>query len=332
MRATISEDLKSFSGKPFPLIMQNDDNMLSNEEDAVSWIKDYKPAILDCLQQHGAVLLRSMPLDVPEAFSLFARAFNFPKFRYINGAAIRHKHAIEVYTECEIDASLYIFLHHELAQSTEYPRYVLFFCDQPAAAGGETMLLSSIDLYDRIEKEMPEFVRELEAKGVLYTRYMSEYDMNDGNGRGWKNSLWASTKKQAENEMTKLGLTWEWLPNEGLLTKLRAPATRVHPQHGRKVWFNHITNNHQIICRHKRLHPEALHLSNVTFGDGSPFPEEKLHRIIQIQQELCYDVQWRHGDVLLIDNFAVQHGRRPYDGSRRNVFISSWGAEHGSSF
>lgn len=84
--------------------------------------------------------------------------------------------------------------------------------------------------------------------------------------------------------------------------------------------------------RHKRLHPEAVHLSNVTFGDGSPFPEDKLHRIIEIQQELCYDVQWRHGDVLLIDNFAVQHGRRPYDGTRRNVFISSWGAEEGSNF
>jgi hypothetical protein len=144
--------------------MENDDNRLATEEDAVSWIKEHKPALLDCLRQHGAVLLRSMPLDVPEAFSLFVRAFDFPKFRYINGAAVRHKHAIEVYTECEIDPSLYIFLHHELAQSTVFPRHVLFYCNQPAAVGGETMLLSSIDLYERIEKEMPEFVSELEAK------------------------------------------------------------------------------------------------------------------------------------------------------------------------
>jgi hypothetical protein len=164
MRVVTPGNLKSFAGHAFPLIMENDDNRLATEEDAVSWIKEYKPALLDCLRQHGAVLLRSMPLDVPEAFSLFVRAFDFPKFRYINGAAVRHKHAIEVYTECEIDPSLYIFLHHELAQSTVFPRHVLFYCNQPAAIGGETMLLSSIDLYERIEKEMPEFVSELEAK------------------------------------------------------------------------------------------------------------------------------------------------------------------------
>lgn len=84
-------------------------------------------------------------------------------------------------------------------------------------------------------------------------------------------------------------------------------------------------------CRHKRLHPEAVHLSNVTFGDGSILPEDKIHRIIEIQQELCYDVQWRHGDVLLIDNFAIQHGRRPYDTTRRNIFISSWGGDEGDA-
>lgn len=332
MRFIQTEDQKTFNGNAFPLLMSNDDDQLTSDEQTIDWIKDYKPALLDCLRQHGAVLLRSMPLDDPEAFSLFARAFNFKKFRYINGAAIRHKHAIEVYTECEIDSSLYIFLHHELAQSTTFPRYVLFFCNQPSRTGGETMLLSSLDLYDRIEREMPEFVRELEAKGVLYTRYMSEYDMNDGNGRGWKNSLWASTKQQAENEMIKLGLSWEWLPNECLLTKLKAPSVRLHPEHKRKVWFNHITNNYQIICRHKRLHPEAVHMSNVTFGDGSPLPEDKIHRIIQIQQELCYNVQWQRGDVLLIDNYAIQHGRRPFDASRRNVFISSWGDASNSDF
>lgn len=73
-------------------------------------------------------------------------------------------------------------------------------------------------------------------------------------------------------------------------------------------------------------------MSNVTFGDGSPLPEDKIHRIIQIQQELCYNVQWQRGDVLLIDNYAIQHGRRPFDASRRNVFISSWGDASNSDF
>ena len=38
---------------------------------------------------------------------------------------------------------------------------------------------------------------------------------------------------------------------------------------------------------------------------------------IEISRELTYDHNWRVGDVVLIDNFLVMHGRRPFRGQRR---------------
>ena len=40
-------------------------------------------------------------------------------------------------------------------------------------------------------------------------------------------------------------------------------------------------------------------------------------RVCDIADELAYDVPWRAGDVALIDNYLVMHGRRPFEGSRR---------------
>ena len=56
---------------------------------------------------------------------------------------------------------------------------------------------------------------------------------------------------------------------------------------------------------------------SVTFGDGTPITGAQMADAIAIADELTYDLEWEPGDVALIDNFLVMHGRRPYRGRRR---------------
>ena len=58
-------------------------------------------------------------------------------------------------------------------------------------------------------------------------------------------------------------------------------------------------------------------LCDVTFGDGSIIDAADMALAIKIADELTYDLNWQAGDVVLIDNFTVMHGRRPYEGKRR---------------
>jgi alpha-ketoglutarate-dependent taurine dioxygenase len=37
----------------------------------------------------------------------------------------------------------------------------------------------------------------------------------------------------------------------------------------------------------------------------------------QVLEEECVAVPWRHGDILLIDNWAVLHSRRSFEPPRR---------------
>lgn len=52
-------------------------------------------------------------------------------------------------------------------------------------------------------------------------------------------------------------------------------------------------------------------------GDGCDIPDEAVEALKAIMDEECVDFRWEEGDVLLLDNLAVQHGRRPSKPPRR---------------
>jgi hypothetical protein len=62
---------------------------------------------------------------------------------------------------------------------------------------------------------------------------------------------------------------------------------------------------------------------HATFDDGSPIPDTYIKQIQTRGLELAVDVPWRPGDLMLIDNVLVAHGRRPFDGARRVLVAMS---------
>jgi hypothetical protein len=56
---------------------------------------------------------------------------------------------------------------------------------------------------------------------------------------------------------------------------------------------------------------------NVTYGDGSAIAEADLENIREAFKQEITIFQWRTGDVLIVDNMLVSHGRNPYKGKRR---------------
>jgi alpha-ketoglutarate-dependent taurine dioxygenase len=61
----------------------------------------------------------------------------------------------------------------------------------------------------------------------------------------------------------------------------------------------------------------------VTFADGTPIPDAYVEQVQNRGLDHAVNVDWRPGDVLLIDNVLVAHGRRPFEGSRRVLVAMS---------
>ena len=53
---------------------------------------------------------------------------------------------------------------------------------------------------------------------------------------------------------------------------------------------------------------------------------EAVETAIEIAYEIAFDIQWQSGDVALVDNLIVMHGRRPFTGTR-SVLASLAAAE-----
>jgi hypothetical protein len=61
-----------------------------------------------------------------------------------------------------------------------------------------------------------------------------------------------------------------------------------------------------------------------TYGDGTPIPRDFVTRMLEIQDEITVKVPWKQGDIVLLDNHIVQHGRLPWIGlpEDRIIFTS----------
>lgn len=60
---------------------------------------------------------------------------------------------------------------------------------------------------------------------------------------------------------------------------------------------------------------------HVLFGDDTDIPIEYLDTIISVVSDNTESFSWAEGDVLLIDNALLSHGRMPYTDARK-VLVS----------
>ena len=58
---------------------------------------------------------------------------------------------------------------------------------------------------------------------------------------------------------------------------------------------------------------------NVYYGDGSPIPDEDLDIIREIYNQQKRVFPWQKGDITMIDNLLMAHGRNPYIGERKII-------------
>ena len=62
---------------------------------------------------------------------------------------------------------------------------------------------------------------------------------------------------------------------------------------------------------------------NVFYGDGTPIDVAVLDEIRDLYHECSVAFPWQEGDILMIDNFLVAHGREAFSGPRRILVAMS---------
>lgn len=96
-------------------------------------------------------------------------------------------------------------------QVPEFPSKLFFFCEVEPGSGGETPIVLSHIVYEKMKEKYPEFVDRLEAHGLLYNRVLGEDDdPSSPIGRGWKSTFLTSDKAVAEERSVISLLSNQW--------------------------------------------------------------------------------------------------------------------------
>jgi len=284
-------------------------------QEACAWLRENRTSVLALLKRQGAVLLRGFGLVSDRDFDAAISSFGLPAFTYEESLsnAVRRNRTDKVFTANEAPAEIEIFLHHEMAQTPRYPGKLFFFCEQAAESGGATPLCRSDLLLQAMREHMPGFVSQCEDKGLRYTNIMPlEADALSGQGRSWKSTLSSANQAEAESRLKTLGYSWQWLDDGSLKATTPVLPAIKSLEYGTEVFFNQLIAAFMgwkdIRNRHEKV---------VRFGDGSEIVDEDMQQVVKLSKRFTYDLQWQTGDMAIVDNFLVMHGRRPFMGERR---------------
>jgi alpha-ketoglutarate-dependent taurine dioxygenase len=294
-----------------PLVVQPEVEIL----DLVIWGSSNKEFIENQLLTHGAILFRRFNVASIAKFEQFARAISLELMEYGERSSPRSRVSGFVYTSTDHPPNQPIVLHNEQSYTLNWMMKLWFYCAQPAERGGRTPIASSRNIYNRLD---PKIVGKFAQKQVMYMR-----NYGAGMGLSWQEAFQTSEKSEVKEYCRNHSIEFEWLGDNRLRTHQVRPAIRKHPKTGEMVWFNHALFFH--VSSLEEATRESLLAEfdeedlpfNTYYGDGTPFEPWVLDRIREAYEHETVSFPWQQGDILMLDNMLVAHGREPFVGPRK---------------
>lgn len=259
--------------------------------------------VVEQLADAGFLLLRGFDAGLEE-FTAFVKAHSeritLDPARSFHGGNVAQK----------VDAGTAAMgLHLENGNSPFAPDLTWFLCGKAAGRGSQTTVCDGYRVWDRMGARARE---AFAAQDIVYTRRIEEPK--------WKAFVFHRLDgRKALEEIVFgdiLGLvegqpgTVITLEDDGSIRyAFRTGAAHPTLFGDRPAWANSIFG--------PSYHYEA---PLITFADGSPLPQWLREEALAVTGELTEDLDWRAGDIAMIDNTRVMHGRREIVDTDRVVY------------
>jgi hypothetical protein len=276
-------------------------------------IEDFDPATaVSVLRDHGALLVRDSSCALEDFVAATGKLM----------ASVAH-HSVATGERASVgDAATHVVtvnrghdaipLHRESSFLPTQPDLLALYCRKPPAEGGQTLLCDGVAL----ATVLPVPIRRLLDTEQLVWRFRMPPER-------WTAVLNCTSREEAA---ARIRLLMKRAPlarydfafdDDYLDGTYRAPFLLPTFWQGLPALSTSVLGYY-----YRAAGPYvAKSLHQVTLSDGSPVPDQILEAIAAHGETLTTEHNWRRGDVLLIDNSHVMHGRRSVTDPARDIVV-----------
>lgn len=254
-------------------------------------------AVVAAFRQTGCVLFRGYSVDV-DRFARLTQRFS-SDFRS-HGVANRPAVGDDKYLILADPGTKALHLHAELSYLPELPEVLWFCCVSPPGDDGDTLVCDGARLWSAFDTPMRQAFLD---KKIRYSAVWPR--------ETWQRYFEVETASQLTARLAPLAsVTFRLNAGDRLSFKYVTPAVRAHRDTGDACFVNAVL--------HWGL--DGLH-DFLSFEDGTPISPSLLAAVQERADATTSAVAWRRGDVVMIDNTRVMHGRRAFSDPMRKLHV-----------
>jgi len=195
-------------------------------------------------------------------------------------------------------------LHGELYFHHQSPPQVLWaYCHVAGNQPGRLHLCDGVKLFEALPATSQDF---LQTHRIMYTRHHDS--------ENWQKIYQTTDLDEVRSYLQQHGIELDALPDGSIRT--RFVCQPLWPYAGRLSFINNIIP----FARRQIYTPDATR-SRVCLENGELFPAELLQQIWELALQVGEYWYWERGDILLVDNTRVMHGREALSETGREIYV-----------
>ncbi len=279
--------------------------------------------IMALTSQYGTLLLRGFPFDF-DAFVAFTDRCCSSFSKYVGGgirfrALNRDSMGAEgtVMTTTGSTQAFPIPLHGEMYYQKIRPDVLWFFCQRAPAEHGQTTLADGRLIFEQFSAETKNILR---SRRLCYIRQLAPDD--------WATSFMTEDVGELKRICDENELRLEMRPDRSVRIEYVAPAVYATDDH-REAFIN----SSILLWEFERalLSGAAVQVLGasapdrpplvVRWEDGSEISEPLMREVEAAAEPFTVRVNWQPGDLVLVDNRKIMHGRRKTVGNDRQILV-----------
>ncbi|MDZ8240092.1 MAG: TauD/TfdA family dioxygenase [Nostoc sp. ChiQUE01a] len=256
-----------------------------------------KEEIINLFKSYGILLFRGFMANA-EIFKEFSNSLSTDFINYAGGAFSRRVINGDETLLSVNDFKSEIKLHGEMYYQQNIPLMLWFFCANPPLKDGETTVCDGRHFFNELSSSTKKLFKKNNLK---FTVRMSEEDWN----KKYQTNDLSKLEEMCQKNNTHLQIN----ADQSILLEYICPAIIPSRCGKYQVFINSLLPT-------KQLSPKIL-----KFEDDSEIPDEVMSELNEIAEKITTEISWQKGDILMIDNTRILHGRRAFADDQRDIYI-----------